>query len=118
MTGLYMALLRLGKSVHRAWQDHEFRVLLALIFVLSITGTTFYSQHEGWSYVDSLYFCFMTMSTVGYGDLTPTTNISKIFTIIYSVLTIGLFVGIVTKLAHAMLTKPPKHSGRSNHTNA
>jgi voltage-gated potassium channel len=116
MTAFFLALIRLGKAVHRVWQDHEFRVLLALIGVLSIIGTAFYAQHEGWSYVDSLYFCFMTMSTVGYGDLTPTTDISKIFTIIYSVLTIGLFVGVVTKLAQAMLTRPPKHGGNQDHS--
>lgn len=59
----------------------------------------------------------MTMSTVGYGDLTPTTDVSKIFTIIYSFITIGLLVANGTKLAQAMLAKPHKTPGKKHHTN-
>ncbi len=83
----------------------EFRALVSLMLVLLVTGTMFYVLHEGWSIVDALYFCVMTMSTVGYGDLTPTSSLSKIFTIVYSLITIGVFVGVVTKLAHAMLVR-------------
>jgi hypothetical protein len=76
------------------------------MLVLLVTGTMFYVLHEGWSIVDALYFCVMTMSTVGYGDLTPTSSLSKIFTIVYSLITIGVFVGVASKLAHAMLVRP------------
>lgn len=38
---------------------------------------------EHWTVVDALYFSIVTMSTVGYGDLTPTTTGSKAFTILY-----------------------------------
>lgn len=41
----------------------------------------------------------MTMTTVGYGDLSPTTSISKIFTIGYAVSSIGLFIAFASKIA-------------------
>lgn len=103
MASLAFAILRLIKANIRAFHDPEFRALALLTVLLLISGATFYTQHEGWSIVDSLYFCVMTMSTVGYGDLAPTSDISKLFTSIYAVITIGVFVGLVSKLAQTML---------------
>ena len=65
----------------------------------------FYSYIEGWSIVDSAYFCIMTMSTIGYGDLVPTSDVSKIFTIIYAVLSIGVFVAVMSKLVLVMVER-------------
>jgi hypothetical protein len=67
----------------------------AIIWALStlLIGMFFYHWMEGWSYVDSLYFCVVSLGTVGYGDLTPTTPESKVFTIVY------LINGIVILLA-------------------
>ena len=79
------------------------------MLILLVTGTVFYVRHEDWSYVDALYFCVMTMSTVGYGDLTPTSSVSKIFTMMYCLITVGVFVSVVSKLAQAMLVRS-KHA--------
>ena len=109
MSSLFLATLRLMKALFRACNDPEFRVLLSIMLILLITGTVFYVIEEGWSYVDALYFCVMTMSTVGYGDLTPTSSVSKVFTMVYCLIAIGVFIGVVSKLAQAMLARS-KHA--------
>jgi hypothetical protein len=82
------------------------------MLVLLVISTIHYYLVENWSIVDSIYFCIMTISTVGYGDLTPTSDFSKIYTMIYSILGIGVFVGIVSKLASAFTQKRiKKHQG-------
>lgn len=48
------------------------------------------------------------MSTVGYGDLTPTIDISKIFTIIYTCLSIGSFVSFTAKTVKIILENQNK----------
>ena len=35
---------------------------------------------EGWSVLDSIYFCVTTVATVGYGDVVPSRDASKLFT--------------------------------------
>jgi len=67
----------------------------AFLWALStlLVGTIFYHWAEGWSYLDSMYFCVVSLGTVGYGDLTPTTPLAKIFTMVY------LINGIVILLA-------------------
>lgn len=42
------------------------------------------------AYIDSFYFSFVTLATIGYGDLYPVTVLGKLFTVIYSILGLGL----------------------------
>ena len=55
-------------------------------------------RREGWSNADSLYYGFITATTVGYGDMTPATGLGKVYAIILAM--IGLvFTGIMVALA-------------------
>jgi hypothetical protein len=38
---------------------------------------------EDWSRVDSFYFCTVAVTTVGFGDLPPSTAATKLFTVLY-----------------------------------
>jgi hypothetical protein len=60
-----------------------------VLFVLSL-GMVFYHFVEKMSWVDAFYFCIVTLSTVGYGDITPDTTAGKIFTSFYIIVGIGL----------------------------
>ncbi|MDG6882399.1 voltage-gated potassium channel [Phocoenobacter uteri] len=83
--------------------DKEFQFLFVFIILLLIGANIFYTTIEGWSIIDALYFSVMTMATIGYGDLTPTTDVSKIFTIIYAFISIGTFVAFTAKYVQIML---------------
>jgi voltage-gated potassium channel len=91
------------RAVRTAWRNPEFRSLAVIVATLLATGTVFYRQIEGWSWVDSFYFCVITLATVGYGDFSPQTVAGKIFTILYIFLGIGLLVALFTQLAEALL---------------
>ncbi|MDP8163215.1 potassium channel family protein [Pasteurella skyensis] len=97
--------------------DEEFRFLFIFIILLLIGANIFYVKIEQWSIIDALYFSVMTMATVGYGDLTPTTDISKLFTIVYTFLSIGAFVSFTAKCVHIMLINhqtKQKHLSKHN----
>ena len=62
----------------------KFTFAIVLFLILLVGGTFLYSFIEKWSFLDSLYFAVVTVTTIGYGDLVPQTNLGKIFTIFFS----------------------------------
>ena len=57
---------------------------LPIIAVYIALGTAFFHYNEeGWEWADSAYFCAVTLTTVGYGDLHPESDASKMFAIGY-----------------------------------
>ena len=46
-------------------------------------------EFQGWTVIDGIYFSVVTMTTVGYGDLTPATDDGKIATIIFMLMSIS-----------------------------
>ena len=68
----------------------KFTFAIIVFLILLSGGALIYSSIEGWSYLDSLYFTVATVTTIGYGDIVPQTDIGKIFTIFFSFFGIGM----------------------------
>ncbi len=65
------------------WERHSDRILGAVALGVLTFGTVAYHFLESWSWVDSFYFSSVAVSTVGFGDLSPSTDASKLFTVVY-----------------------------------
>ena len=74
---------------HRVYHRRLLHVFIVILIVL-FGGATFYHYAEKWRYLDAIYFSAYTITTVGYGDITPKTDIGKIFTIIYVFAGVGI----------------------------
>ncbi len=55
----------------------------------------------------------MTLATVGYGDLTPTTDYSRIFTIIYIFIGLGVLVLFLSAIAQQYMRQKAEDAGRA-----
>lgn len=51
---------------------------------------------------DALYFCIVTYSTVGYGDIYPITNVAKYFVISMIMVGIVIFTSSITLIVYSM----------------
>ncbi len=63
--------------------DRRTRPILVYVFIVIGIGTALYHWLEGWSWLDSAYFVVVTLTTIGYGDFSPTTPLTKLITIFY-----------------------------------
>jgi voltage-gated potassium channel len=86
------------RAVAQMARDREERGPLLLVASQMILGTVFYVIVEGWSVVDAVYVCSMSLATVGYGDVVPTTDVGKVFTVVYVLCGIGVLVSFFTSL--------------------
>lgn len=53
------------------WKPSVYQVTLILfvaVLLVACGAASLYSTMEGWTYLESLYFCFVAFSTVGFGD--------------------------------------------------
>lgn len=103
MIAFMIALRQFGRAIRYAWQDPAFRLLALVTALILMIGTLFYHWAEGWRWLDSLYFCVMTLATVGYGDFSPQTDAGKVFTMMYVFIGIGLLIAVFSRLAEALL---------------
>ncbi len=78
---------------------HGAKLLSSTALMMLGMGTVFYHHFEGWSWVDSFYFSVTTLTTVGFGDLHPTTDLTKIFTALYLFFGIGILLGFLNRMA-------------------
>ena len=114
MIGLVVMLRRFLRAIRDAWRsDQAFRMLLALVVSLLVSGTTFFTLVEGWSVLDSFYFSVTTLTTVGFGDPAPATAAGKIFTIVYIFVGLGVIGGFINVLAKHTFARQRRRAGVS-----
>jgi voltage-gated potassium channel len=81
------------------------RILFALLAVIVAIGFGAIGFHliEGWSILDSLYAAAQTVTTVGYGDITPATRNGRFFAIIFMLAGVGVVLYALTATVHAIV---------------
>tara|TARA_Y100000310_G_scaffold113212_1_gene111733 strand:+ start:2563 stop:2883 length:321 start_codon:yes stop_codon:yes gene_type:complete len=79
--------------------------LICTLFLWLGIGTVFYYNVENWSWITSFYFSVTTLSTVGYGEFYPTTELSRLFTSIYILLGVGIMLSSLTFIGTKYLKK-------------
>uniref|UniRef100_A0A1B0DCI0 Potassium channel domain-containing protein n=1 Tax=Phlebotomus papatasi TaxID=29031 RepID=A0A1B0DCI0_PHLPP len=67
--------------------DDEFNLPISLAFFILITyiliGASIYTTWEDWSFFESFYFVFISMSTIGFGDFVPNHPMYMMASIVY-----------------------------------
>ena len=65
--------------------DSKTRPVLIYVTFIVMIGAIIFRWLEGWSWIDSFYFVIITLTTIGYGDFTPSTSLTKLITIFYGI---------------------------------
>jgi voltage-gated potassium channel len=98
-TGMPILFLDVFRAVWALRRRPGFATL-GLLVVLGLAGATvFYWQVENLRPLDAAYLSVLTLTTVGYGDLTPATDGGKVFTAVYVLFGYGILLALVSMLA-------------------
>ncbi len=62
-------------------QDDKLNACLVLLFLVLLGGTIGYRLLEGWRWVESIYMTVITISTVGYKEVSELSDAGRVFTI-------------------------------------
>lgn len=76
-------------------KDKDYRELLFTTIIILGVGTIAFHFIEGWRLIDALYFCIVTLTTIGYGDLYPKTDLGKVFNMFYILIGLGLILSFI-----------------------
>ena len=88
------------RSLEAIWADSESRVLIVIALGQIAVGTVIFRLiEEEWSIIESLFFCVVTSTTIGYGDYTPSTDAGRIVCIVYILTSVGLLGALLTRVA-------------------
>lgn len=72
----------------------NYALLAAASSVYVLVGVWFMMRLESLDFIDSLYFSVISLTTIGFGDITPQTTEGKIFVMIYVVFGIAIIAGL------------------------
>mgnify|MGYP006273695821 CR=1 FL=1 len=94
----FLAISRLLARIATViWQKEEIRGLLWMTLLIIVLGTWFYYRFEPTitTWGDAYYFTIITLTSIGYGDLSPTIPLTRFFTTIYVIVGIGILAGFI-----------------------
>ncbi|KAF2684059.1 voltage-gated potassium channel [Lentithecium fluviatile CBS 122367] len=94
-------------------KSQKFKRWMALVFsvaafgILWCVGAIFFWQAEkkaqGMTYFQALYFCYISLLTIGYGDLSPKSNAGRTFFVIWSLIAVPTMTILVSDMGDTVV---------------
>lgn len=91
------------RALRSIWRDPDSRNIVVAAGMLLAAGTLIFAIIEDLSLIDGFYFSFITLSTIGYGDISPATDIGKIVAVIYGIAGLGIIAALISSIASQRL---------------
>jgi voltage-gated potassium channel len=79
------------------------RIVLMAVFAAIAVGTIVFHLVEGWSILDSLYITVQTVTTVGFGDITPRTTLGRAFATVFMIVGVGVVLYALTSTVQSIV---------------
>jgi len=85
--------------------QRRLHIFLTLFLLVTAIGTVGFMMLENLSFADAFYYNIVTMSTVGYGDIHPTNQTSRMFAVLLIVMGGTTFLGVLANATEILMLR-------------
>lgn len=107
-------LVKFRKYIDKFIKTNNFHYVLWLTLITIFLGALGMHFIEQKTFADSLWWSFVTATTVGYGDISPTTPIARVIAVILMITGIS-FIGMLTGTIATYFIKKPMEDHSYKH---
>ncbi|KAL6937975.1 hypothetical protein ACO0RG_004502 [Hanseniaspora osmophila] len=108
----------LMRKTHKECESYAKRsgaILSVVIWILFwLIGALIFKFIEDWSYFNALYFCFLCLITIGYGDFAPSTGAGRSFFVVWALAAVPLMTCLINSVGEYLYDLGWSLSGNLN----
>lgn len=93
----FQIMKRIKSGAYNRGKIYSILTTMIIFTLFWLLGALVFHFAEGWSYFNSMYFCFLCLLTIGYGsDFAPSTGAGRAFFVIWGISAIPLMSAIIS----------------------
>ncbi len=81
----------------------KFATAIALLLIWIFVGTVTFHFFEDWTWIESFYFSVVTLTTIGFGDLVPTSDFTRFLASIYILAGVSAVLASLTIIGNTVI---------------
>nr|WP_245920527.1 potassium channel family protein [Alkalibacterium olivapovliticus] len=102
------------KHVRTFFNTNGFAYMVYASGTILLLGATVYSIAEIVNFIDSLWWAFVTSTTVGYGDISPVSGIGRLTAIVLMLTGIGMFGALTSTITSFFIISEEEEEPEQN----
>lgn len=105
----FEAMRRIQRATSKFKRWYALTISVTAFSILWCVGAVVFWQCEkkaqGMTYFQALYFCYISLLTIGYGDLSPKTNAGRTFFVVWSLIAVPTMTILVSDMGDTVVDK-------------
>jgi potassium channel subfamily K, other eukaryote len=103
----FEAMRDIQENTHRFKKYYALAMSLLAFSILWCAGALVFmlaeNREQGMSYFQSLYFCYVSLLTIGYGDFSPKSNVGKPFFVVWSLIAVPTMTILISDMGDTVV---------------
>ncbi|KFY29951.1 hypothetical protein V493_02196 [Pseudogymnoascus sp. VKM F-4281 (FW-2241)] len=104
----FEAMRDVQENTRRFKQYYKLSLSIVAFAILWFVGAVIFwiseDREQGWSYFEALYFCYISLLTIGYGDYSPTSNAGKAFFVFWSLVAVPIVTTLISDMSDTVIS--------------